>query len=268
MKSAFCLGCSLLLLATASTARGSGDSTYAERIGTDFSTAWSDAGSLFGAPLHFDEEHWIGTVLVLGAVAATLPLDNSARSLAARNQSRTGGDLAGIGRAYGNAFVAAGISGAVYAGGLLLEKDRVRETGLMMFETLAFAGLTTTVIKSLAGRSRPYLEEGPYRFHGPTFSLDRTSMPSGHSTVAFSISSVLAARFHSTWAGIGLYSLAALTAASRVYDDEHWLSDTFFGAAVGTAFGIGVAALHEKEEEGSSLRLTPLPSGLRAEFIF
>ena len=242
--------------------------SYLQVVESDFTTAFSDAGLIFGAPLHFDATHWIGTASILGGTSAIFPADNDVRSFFSRNHSRLGDDLAGVGQRYGNTFYAVGFSGLVYAGGLLLEKPDVRETGLMLVESLAFAGLTTTVIKAIAGRSRPYLEEGPYRYHGPGTTFDHSSLPSGHATVAFSISSVISARVHNTWASVALYSLAALTAASRVYDDEHWLSDSFLGAAIGTVFGLAVSDAHEHRGDGASLRLSPSSSGLRIVYIF
>ena len=37
------------------------------------------------------------------------------------------------------------------------------------------------------------------------------------------------------WATVGLYTLATATGLSRVYDNQHWVSDVFLGAAVGIA---------------------------------
>jgi uncharacterized protein YcfJ len=84
--------------------------------------------------------------------------------------------------------------------------------------------------------------------------------------VAFALSTVLAGRIRSTPATVGLYTIAALTASARVYTDEHWVSDTFLGAAIGTV--VGNAVLHQEETESMGLRLTPLPAGLRVEVIF
>ena len=89
----------------------------------------------------------------------------------------------------------------------------------------------------------------------------------GHSAVAFAVSSVLAGRIKNTYASIGLYSLAALTACSRVYQDEDCLSDTFLGGAIGTVVGISAVELHEQHDRHSSLKIVPTIHGVRITYV-
>jgi hypothetical protein len=89
----------------------------------------------------------------------------------------------------------------------------------------------------------------------------------GHSAVAFAVSSILAGRIKNTYASIGLYSLAALTARSRVYHDEDWLSDTFLGGAIGTVVGISVVELHEQHDRRSYLKIVPTMHGFRVTYV-
>ncbi len=245
------------------------DSSVVSILAGDGRILWQDAGTIVSMPFHFDSRQWLTVAGVCTGTAALMPIDESARSLAARNVSTTADDIADIGREYGREIYGFSLAGGLYAGGLAFRDRDVRITGLLLFESICFAGATTIVLKGLIGRSRPYLEEGPYRFNGFRTELDRTSLPSGHATVAFSVSSLLAARIHHPAATAGLYTLAAITALSRVYNDEHWLSDTFLGAAIGTASGLTVASLHaDNGENGASFRVIPLPGGLRAELRF
>jgi membrane-associated phospholipid phosphatase len=134
----------------------------------------------------------------------------------------------------------------------------------MLFESVVLAGLANMTLKSVIGRSRPQTEEGPFRFRGFQTALERTSLPSGHSTVAFAVSSVLARRIDNPYATVGLYGMAALTAVSRIYHDNHWLSDTFLGAAIGTSVGLAVAGGGEE----TSVSIEPSGSGLRLSYRF
>ena len=225
----FAAQCHALLLAQSDTAS---HHSVGSILVEDVETIWRDAGSIFLSPLHFDGKAWLTTGTVVGGTTMLISLDESARSLAMRNQSSTGDNLFEFGKQYGREIYGLALSGGLYFGGLAFRDRDVRQTGIMVFESIAFAGITTTVIKNLAGRSRPYLEEGPTRFRGFQFANEHESLPSGHSTVAFSVSSVLAGRIKNAYATIALYSLATLTAFSRVYHDEHWFSDTFLGAAI------------------------------------
>ena len=242
--------------------------SFGETLTSDVKMIFTDAGTIFTAPVRFSERDWLITGAVVGGTAALFSLDQSARSLAQRNQSQFGDNLFNIGREYGRPIYGIVLSSGLYLGGLAFDKKDVRLTGVMVFESLAFAGAITTVIKSVAGRSRPFLEEGNTRFRGFQFRDGTTSLPSGHATVAFAVSSVLAARIHNTLATVGLYSLATLTAVSRVYHDEHWASDSFLGAAIGTVVGLAVVDIHDHRDNQAYFRFIPSINGIRAELIF
>lgn len=228
----------------------------------------NDTRDFFVAPMHFNEEQAIAAGGVVGGTVLLFPADESTRSFFARNHSQVADRFATFGDHYGRAVYGLSLSGALYGGGLIFNNGDVRMTGIMLFESIAFAGITTTVLKSVIGRSRPADGEGPYMFRAFRFNFEQESLPSGHATVAFSVSSILAARLNNVYATVGLYSLAAVTAAERIYDDEHWLSDVFLGAAIGTISGITVNNMHEKNDRGYSLRIVPSLGRLRAELIF
>jgi membrane-associated phospholipid phosphatase len=227
-----------------------------------------DAGKIFGAPLHFSEPQWLVAGSILVGTAVLFTVDESGRSLAKRNHSHLGDAVFGFGREYGREVYGLSASIGLYAGGLIFKDESVRETGVMLFESIAFAGAITSVLKSVIGRSRPYVEEGNAKFRGFQFKTETTSLPSGHTTVAFAVSSVLAGRIKNTFASIGLYSVATLTAVSRVYHDAHWVSDNFLAAAIGTCVGLALVDLHDTENRAVSILLMPSGLGMRAEVMF
>ena len=234
----------------------------------DAKTAWHDGVDIFTAPFHFEQSQWIETGLILGGTVALSALDRSDRSVALHNQSTFADNLFTVGRDYGVGTYGLAFSGGLYAGGLIFRSGDLRETGLMLIESISFAGIITNVVKTVVGRSRPFVEEGPFRFRGMQFKDETTSFPSGHSTVAFAISSVLSRKINNTWASIGLYALATLTAVSRVYDDQHWTSDSFLGAAIGNSVGMAVVGLHQREAGKASFRVVPSLNGIKAEMTF
>lgn len=235
---------------------------------TDASALWHNGIEIFSAPFHFSESDLLEAGAIVGGTAALFAVDRSARLAALRNQSQTADNIFTVGREYGVSTYALSFSGALYAGGLIFRNTDVRETGLMLFESVAFSGIVTNILKSVAGRSRPFIDAGPFDFHGIQFNEETASFPSGHSTVAFAVSSVLSSRLKNNWATVSLYTLATLTAVSRVYNDEHWTSDAFLGAAIGNVIGTAVTRLHEQGKPGNAFRILPSPGGLRAEYIF
>jgi undecaprenyl-diphosphatase len=134
----------------------------------------------------------------------------------------------------------------MYGYGLLADQSAARRIGLEIVEAYAIAGAGTQIVKHLMGRSRPYRDEGYLLFAGPILRNSRHSFPSGDVTVAFTLSSVLAAEAKSAPVTILLYGLASMTAFQRLHRDQHWLSDVLGGAAWGTAVGLGVVHMHRK----------------------
>lgn len=234
----------------------------------DALAALHDGGRIFTSPLRFSSMDWLLAGGVIGGTALLFSVDEFVRDAVRRNSSSTGDWLSSMGREYGREVNAFLFSGGLYIGGVLFDKPGVRRTGLQVFEAVAISGIVTSIIKSLAGRRRPYLNNGPDRFEGFQFRHETTSLPSGHSTVAFAMSTVLAKEIDNPYATAGLYSLATITALSRIYDDEHWASDTFLGAAIGAAVGFSVVHLHESAGGTSSLHVVPGPGGLNVHMDF
>jgi membrane-associated phospholipid phosphatase len=112
------------------------------------------------------------------------------------------------------------------------------------------------------------MNEGNGTFRAFQFKSGTTSLPSGHTTVAFAMSSVLSARIHNTAVSVGLYSLASLTALGRVYHNVHWFSDTFLGAAIGTVAGTAIVDFNEKEFSHSTAQVYLVPNGIALALLF
>ena len=57
------------------------------------------------------------------------------------------------------------------------------------------------------------------------------------------------------------YGVASFAGLSRIYDDKHWGSDVFIGAALGAAVGKFVANVNEGRRTGSRVRVIPMLGG-------
>jgi membrane-associated phospholipid phosphatase len=107
----------------------------------------------------------------------------------------------------------------------------------------------TDGLKISVGRKRPNGEDN--RFN--------SSFPSGHVSASFA----LASTFDSMYGykvGIPLYAFSSFVGLSRISDNQHFLSDVLFGAALGTAVGRGVARIH-KNKTGGNLSIMPYTDG-------
>jgi membrane-associated phospholipid phosphatase len=228
--------------------------------------------NVFTSPLSFSKKEWIVSGCVISATAVTFLVDDKCRSFWGRNQSKSLSKISDVGYFYGNIENVVLIAASIYFGGLLFDESDIRETGRSLLEALFCAGLTTTIVKTVFGRSRPYANDGPYQFKAFQFDSPHTSFPSGHITVAFTISSVLASNIDNCYASIILYTLAGSTFMQRTYSDKHWLSDSILAAAIGYYIGKSVVASDNQNEMLNKMAVHPILSstglGLELQYLF
>jgi membrane-associated phospholipid phosphatase len=129
-----------------------------------------------------------------------------------------------------------------------------------------YGGVVTYLLKMSIGRSRPYTEEGHTSFHpfSSLFNTDQHSLPGGHNVAGFVLSTVLSRNAKPVWLKVLAYLPAALTFVSRAYQDQHWASDDFMGAALGYFIATWVVDIHERQE--SALKMSgiyPLSISIR-----
>lgn len=130
--------------------------------------------------------------------------------------------------------------GTVYLSGLIIGDAKLRKSAIVSVSSFLTAGAITQILKYSTGRSRPFATSDNLQFSGPDFhDYEKRSFPSAHTTTVFAVASAISAVYgDQIWLGAILYSAAALTGLSRIYDNHHWSSDVFFGAVIGTVTGM------------------------------
>jgi len=239
-------------------------------VSKDGLTALRAAGHVVVAPMRWDGADWLVVGGVVGVTAAGFLLDDEAFDLMERNHSSFNTDLTRATVEYGSGYVAIGLPVAMYIYGLALEDKWVRETAVLMGSTLLLTSAITTAGKVVIGRARPYTGLGNHEFRPFNGRAGFVSFPSGHTTAAFAISAVLAARIKNPWASVGLYGAAMAAAVSRTYTQDHWLSDVVFTVAYTTAVAQSVVKWFEKEKEDDvhAFNIVPTASRVSVEWRF
>ena len=184
-----------------------------------------------------------------GVVVSAYFLDDTVRNFSQSNQNSVAGKIANIDNYYGNYKYMMSVPILVYAGGFFSDNSDIQSSGLKMAQAVFYSGILTLFIKELAGRSRPYLNEGTHHFKPFSVNEDRRSFFSGHSSVTFAVSTVLANEMDNLAWKIFWYGTASTVAGARIYHDKHWLSDTIAGALVGYAIGNFVSRQAKKRDE-------------------
>lgn len=237
-----------------------------------------DAGAFCRAGLHLGSApaRWDGRDLMhagamIGVAGLAAFADDDMRDMVLRNRDATADNVESVVRLAGEAWLLAALAGTAYGTGLLIEDDWLRETAFLAGTSLILTTVATRILKIVVGRGRPYYTADPATFRMFSLADAYNAFPSGHSVAAFSVSAVLAYRIDNVWATIGLYGLATLTAFSRVYADEHWFSDTVFGAMFSTAMARSIIAWYDGERGGTTdggFRVFPTANGLLLTYEF
>jgi len=245
-----------------------------DKFVADAVTVFHDGVAYFTTPFRIDRKDALNLFRFGIATTATIAADQeAANSMRTLSHTKTLDAFMDVGHAYGDTKFALIFPAGLYIGGLVSGNDDVRVTGRQVFQALLYSSIVTQSLKWIIGRSRPDVNDGPFEARlfdfGEPIDDRMFSMPSGHATVAFAVSSVLAQKIENTYASIALYGLATTTAISRLYNNRHWLSDVFVAAVIGTASGVFVTNRHENQSDtGSQIRFYPGLMGMSVEYTF
>ncbi len=227
-----------------------------------FSTFAADAKAYVTSPLHWDSHDWIYFGGTIAAIAASHHYDDQVRrhftigKYAGNLTSTSTHDLQ-------DAVPAVAAMGATwFYAGLVRDANGMRETENMI--EAGVLGSASALVMKLAIR-----REGPNETSDSSkFGSGGSSFPSLHSSLAFSVGTVLAesgsddVRWLRRLLG---YGLGAVTSYERLRHNAHWLSDTVAGAGLGIATAHFVMNRHGQREY-SGFNVVPIEGGAMLTF--
>ncbi len=233
---------------------------------------FTDTGRILASPMNWSGRDWLTAGLLIGATSGLILADTEIRNFAQKNQSSTGDGFAAVGNALGNPLYTLPPLGLFYLYGHFNDDPKARRASLLAVESLTISGAFTWALKLVAQRPRPFTGETSTTWNGPRLKMDDYSFPSGHTTAAFSMASVLAEEYgNNPFVPPIAYGLATLTGLARIYDNKHWASDVFFGGAIGYFVGKAVVKYHTAQSD-TAVKILPTISqqgfGLMAEYRF
>src|ERR1044072_8956992 len=143
----------------------------------------------------------------------------------------------------GSVYGLGAVAGTFYLVGRVRKDDRARETGLLSAEALADAVITGAALKGITQSARPLdgIERSEFFDGGNSF-------PSGHSTQAWAVATVIANEYkHRRAVQIAAYGIAGAVSVARFTGHKHYLSDVIAGSALG--YGIDKFVFHAHHRE-------------------
>jgi hypothetical protein len=212
----------------------------------------SDIKETFTAPAHWETRDWLIAGGVTAGIGLTMAFDKDIQQAVQRNRNSTVNDIFDAVEPFGAEY-AAGVIGAFYLGGVIFKDPRATRVGLDgISASIIASGLILQPLKYGIGRSRPSDNQGTYNFQ--PFS-GKDSFPSGHSTEAFTLATVIAEHYDSLWIKFGSYGIASMVGYARLNNNSHWASDVVAGAAIGTFVGHVVVHFNQNHR---NLSLQPI----------
>ena len=241
---------------------------YFDTVLEDTEIFIEDGLSFYTYPIRMDEYEWLGTAGISVATYLAIQYDDNLRIKFGTEVGKYNSKFWKATEAYGVVQYAEALGAGIYLFGLFGEDDEVRKLGRMVVQSLTYSGLTAMFLRMIAGRKRPPFTDDPNNFIGFTTNNSYQSFPSGHTTVAFALSTIMAEHFDSPWSRLGFYGLASLSAVERLINSQHWFTDVALGAALGILSGFHVLNEDAKREKKGKNRLSisPYLNGIRLQY--
>ena len=220
------------------------------------SILWGDMKNFFdvgyglaSSPFSYDYGDWAQVGLYASGTALLFTADKKIKSFTLDRQTSLNDKIFNFDTYYGNRYSLL-LSAGIYGYGYIFKKNAVRKVGLQATEAFVYSGAIITILKGLIGRKRPYTSDSNLNFKPPSFFNDTyQALPSGHSTISFAVSTVLAKSIDNVFWKIFCYGSGGMVVASRIYHNKHWISDVFLGAVIGYKVGDYVVDFDKKKSD-------------------
>lgn len=218
---------------------------------------WLDFKHVVAQPFHGDGNDWLTFAGGVALVGVSMPADEKTSDWARKHASKLGavGDtLEGLGDERAMVLLT-----AFYLEGAIFKDSKAKDVCLDgLIASAIGSGLLNAGIATVVGRDRPTDEKGAFSFH----PFRGRSFPSGHTTGAFAVASVIATHYDQLWVQVLAYGGATVAGYERLRRGKHFLSDVIAGALIGTAVGRSVVHYNDKLRAGKA-ETEPEKRGMR-----
>jgi membrane-associated phospholipid phosphatase len=230
-----------------------------------------DFVEVLASPAEWNKNDILRFSVIIGGGLILYVLDEDIQTRVLDKRTESNENISRFISDFGHGLFIGGLALSLYAAGEIADNYSFRKTGLLCLESWLTAGAIALCIKTVMGRARPYTGKGPMVFNPFASGSGNHSFPSGHAVSVFAAASVIAGQTDNTLIDIFSYSMATAVALSRVYNNQHWVSDVFIGSALGYFVGKKICRLNRNNKnKGSemSLSFSPVYQGITVSFRF
>jgi len=136
-------------------------------------------------------------------------------------------------------YSTAASAGGIFLTGLITDNTHAKDTGVAAARGAIDSAILYGALKLVFARERPYSANGDGSFFSGNFSSG--SFPSGHSTLTWTLASVIAHEYPKWPVAVLMYGMATAASTTRVTGGVHFPSDVVVGGAFGYLIGRYVA---------------------------
>jgi membrane-associated phospholipid phosphatase len=225
-----------------------GSSLFAQNT-YNFSQFGDETGRFVTQPLHWEGSDWLKFGLIGAGTFLAMQADQPIRTAVLRDQRYNKSVPIEGGRIWGESYTTPILAVAFGLHGWLTDNSTTKKIGFEIGQAIIYSAEITQVLSKSVGRARPNQNLGRSSYQPFTlFGEDYHSLPGGHSSAAFVLSTILSRNLSSGFLKVIVYIPAVVTLASRVYQDYHWTSDDLLGAAIGYFVADWVVNQHDQKE--------------------
>ncbi|MBN1302294.1 MAG: phosphatase PAP2 family protein [Melioribacteraceae bacterium] len=231
--------------------------TYYPQDRYNISRLGDDAVSYIKQPVNWTTKDVLNLALILGSTWSLMYIDDDIREMINTGNSFRALE---IGRYWGEPSLSLLLGASLLLHGVSNNNEANRKFGFEILQSMIYSGALTHSLKFIIGRSRPFTGGGPFSFSPfQSFNDENWSLPSGHATAAFSLSTIISQNVSSDFLKYFVFIPALVTAYSRVDYDVHWTSDVFLGAAIGYFSAKFISKLHKDNLNKTDTRAASTP---------
>lgn len=217
-----------------------------------------DMKNVVVSPIHWKKKNWIHAGIFTTSVAATFLIDQQVKDWVQGWRSNTTDKITGFIEPYGNGRYTIPFAIGTYLTGLVTKQHRIRRISLHLIENYVLIAGATRTVQYLVNRKRPRDGARYNLFYGPRLKDMQTSFSSGHSALAWMISTTFAYELKEfKWLPPVLYTMSALVSLSRVHDNAHWVTDVIVGSVLGHTISHVVLKRHQINTTKNDVSLLP-----------
>ena len=210
------------------------------------------------APARWDSQDWKDIGWAAAAVVGTSIIADTAVRDFMRRQTPDNAFLNNV-QNFGQTW-AVGVVGGFYVAGLVTDNDKSIQVAEDLISASLISATINQTLKVTVNRYRPRDDQGTVNLQGYQGLNNNSSFPSGHTTEAFTLASVIASSYEDDpWVGYGVYSVAGMVGIARMYLDAHWASDVVTSAFIGTWVGKGIVSHNKSLHKSGKNNVAILP---------